>query len=321
MDKINKPWSEKYRPQNISNIISHDRIKNTIYNFLKNDNFPNLLFYGKAGLGKTSLILALIKEYYNNDYDDYVININASEERGVQTIRDKIEPFCKLLYNNNKYKLIILDEVDSMTIEAQNILRKVVEKYIHKVRFCLICNYIKQIILPLQSRFIIFKFNPLTKNYLMNYLETIFIKENFYITKNSLQIIYKYCNGDLRKMLNILNSLNIYKNDVIKVNDIRKLILYPSKKNIINIFNYVKNNNLNNSIINISNYIKINDLLINEIIIEMYDILIDFIINNDFHIFNKNKIINIIKQLSIINHNIYNNTNNNIISLISIFYL
>lgn len=321
MDKVNKPWSEKYRPQNISNIISHDRIKNTIYNFLKNNNLPNLLFYGKAGLGKTSLILAFIKEYYNNDYDNYVININASEERGVQTIRDKIEPFCKLLYNDTKYKLIILDEVDSMTIEAQNILRKIVEKYIHKVRFCFICNYIKQIILPLQSRFIIFKFNPLTKDYLMNYLETIFIKENFYITKNSLQIIYKYCKGDLRKMLNILNSLNIYKNDVIKVNDIRKLILYPSKKNIINIFKYVKNNDLNNSIINISNYIKINDLLINEIIIEMYDILIDFIINNDYNIFNKNKIINIIKKLSIINRNIYNNTNNNIISLISIFYL
>lgn len=324
----NNTLTEKYRPINIEDVVSHDLIKNTIYNYLDNKYLPNMLFYGKPGLGKTSLIISLVNKYYNIHNHNLII-INASEERGVQTIRDKIEPYCNLSLNKSNndflnFKLIVLDEVDSMTIDAQNILRIIVEKHINNVRFCLICNYLNKIILPLQSRFIIFKFKPLTTNYLNLYLNKILNLENIIINKKALNIIYKYCDGDLRKILNIIQSLKIYNNsnDIIKENDVKKLIKYPSSTDIIKFIKFFKKYNLQTSIETITSYFIENNLLLNEVIMEFYDTIINFIINKNYTYYDIEKMKFIVNKMAIINKNLVNShqDNINIISFISIFY-
>ena len=144
------PWSEKYRPLNISNIIYHEKITRSIMSYMDNNKLPHLLFYGPPGTGKTSTILAIAKHYYKEDFSNMIMVLNASEERGIETVRNRIKQFVTTigLYENPDtppFKLIILDEIDAMTEDAQAILRKVVEKYVNNVRFCFICNYLKKV--------------------------------------------------------------------------------------------------------------------------------------------------------------------------------
>ena len=181
-------------------------------------------FYGPPGTGKTSCIIAIAKHYYKEDYDNMIMVLNASEERGIETVRNRIKQFVisKGLSENPKvppFKLIILDEIDAMTEDAQAILRKVIEKYVNNVRFCFICNYLKKINPAIQSRCVIFRFNPIPHANLYDYVIKICENEKILITKRAIDLIIKRSSGDMRKLLNILQSLYMH-NDINNINKI-----------------------------------------------------------------------------------------------------
>lgn len=140
------PWVEKYRPRVLSDLISHDQIRNTLNKFLQRKSLPNLLFYGSPGTGKTSTIIASAKELYKNTYSYMVIELNASDERGINTIRNTVKVFAESqppIKSDVGFKLVILDEADNMTKDAQAALRRMMERFSNTTRFCLICNYVR----------------------------------------------------------------------------------------------------------------------------------------------------------------------------------
>ena len=146
--KANLPWVEKYRPNALQELISHEDIIKTIRKFISQDKLPHLLFYGPPGTGKTSTILACAKEIYSpKQFNSMVLELNASDDRGINVVRNQILSFAstRTIFNSG-YKLIILDEADAMTNDAQNALRRIIEKYTENVRFCMICNYLSKII-------------------------------------------------------------------------------------------------------------------------------------------------------------------------------
>lgn len=140
------PWVEKYRPGDLKDLISHNHIINTIQRYIQEKNLPNLLFYGPPGTGKTSTIVACAKHMYGKDFSMMVLELNASDARGIDVVRQIIKTFAEtqVPFTNSEYniKLIILDEADAMTRDAQAALRRIMEKYSKTTRFCLICNYV-----------------------------------------------------------------------------------------------------------------------------------------------------------------------------------
>ena len=157
-------WTQKYKPEKIDDIIGQEHVKKIFRNALNKNHIEHLLLYGSNSTGKTSSIHAFCKEYYGKYYKDCVLDLNASDDRGINIIRNNIKQFAntKSLLHNKVVKMIILDEVDNMTIDAQYALRRIIELYTSNVRFCLICNYLHKIHSAIYSRCVILKFKMLT---------------------------------------------------------------------------------------------------------------------------------------------------------------
>lgn len=208
------PWVELFRPKNIDEIVSNDNIRETLKNYLEQGFIPHLLFHGPPGTGKTSMIRAFAKALYGDNYSMMVMDINASEERGIEVVRTKIKQFvitkCPI-YNVSKspFKLVILDEADSMTSDAQSMLRRVIENHTENARFCLLCNKIKNIDPAIQSRCTIFRFAPLTDIDIENKIKEIIKIKNIKTTSSGINMIIKIAKGDMRKVLNILQSTSM----------------------------------------------------------------------------------------------------------------
>jgi len=207
------PWVEKYRPQKIDGIISHDQNIETIKKMLAGCSLPHLLFHGTPGTGKTSLILAIANELYGSSKNLMVMKLDASDDRGINSVREEIKGFAEKVNMFHKgVKLIILDEADSMTFDAQFALRRIIEKYSKTTRFCLICNYENKIIPAIRSRCANFRFNPIEKKEIINILNKIASAENLTIDNEALDIISYLSNGDLRKAINLLQSISMSSN-------------------------------------------------------------------------------------------------------------
>jgi DNA polymerase III delta prime subunit len=208
------PLIEKYRPSKLEDIKNQDDIKNIFINMVENRNIPHMIFYGNAGTGKTSTAIAICKHLYKDTYNDNVLELNASDERGIRVVREKIKTFSQKAADND-FKIIILDEADAMTTDSQFALRRIIEKFSGNTRFILICNYINKIISPLLSRCAVFRFKTMTFNNIENMLNNIMLKENITIDIKNMEKIIK---DDLRKSINNLQKL-IYLNRNNKIND------------------------------------------------------------------------------------------------------
>jgi replication factor C subunit 2/4 len=212
------PWVEKYRPKSLDEVSAQDHAVTVLRKTLESANLPHMLFYGPPGTGKTSTILALTKELYGPILSkSRVLELNASDERGISIIREKVKNFARLTVSNPSkedrenypcppYKIIILDEADSMTADAQAALRRTMETYSGVTRFCLICNYITRIIDPLASRCSKFRFRPLDNQDALARLEHIQKQESINIERDVLEEVLKIASGDLRKAITLLQS-------------------------------------------------------------------------------------------------------------------
>ncbi len=221
----NVPWVDKYRPVKLSDIVYQDEVVQMLSNVVKTGNLPHLLFYGPSGSGKTSTILAIARELFGKEkFNERVKELNASDERGISVVRNKILTMAKFSVNKKDtryppYKIIILDEADAMTNEAQSALRKIIEDNSRITRFCFICNYINQITEPITSRCVKFRFKPINSQCMTDKLTSISQNENMDITRDAIELISQLANGDMRKGIMLLQNLN-YIGQSITVDDI-----------------------------------------------------------------------------------------------------
>jgi len=234
-----KPWIEKYRPTKFKDIVLEKTNKILLKNIIKQKNFPNLIFYGPPGTGKTTTIINLINEYHEKYYPNIKglkIHLNASDDRGIDIIRNQINQFVntKSLFGNG-IKFVILDEVDYMTKNAQQALRYLIQQYSDDIRFCLICNYISKIDKALQNEFIQLCFCNLPQKDIFNFLNHIVESESLNINKMQIQNIQKMFNSDIRSMINYIqtNHNNININHIITNEILENLIdLFKNEKKI-----------------------------------------------------------------------------------------
>ena len=209
MPLSNVMWVEKYRPKKISELVNQKEIVNSIKSLLKNQvEMPHLLFSGSAGVGKTTTALCVSKEILGEHWRDYTLELNASDERGINMVRERVKKFSRFAGLDTKipFKIIILDEADEMTSDAQTALRRIVEDTSKICRFILIANNLSKIINPIQSRCVVFKFTRISDNDIVSQLKFIAKKENVKFDEKGLSAICNYTGGDLRHAINILQA-------------------------------------------------------------------------------------------------------------------
>jgi replication factor C subunit 3/5 len=242
------PWMEAYRPTKFEDIVLEPLNKQILYNIVQTGHFPNLLFYGPPGTGKTTTIMNLIYEYqqkyYHNISHDLIIHLNASDERGIDIIRNQIQTFVnsKSLFNKGM-KFVILDEVDYMTKNAQQAMKHLLQVDYINVRFCLICNYISKIDEILQNELLKLRFNQLLKTEIIHFLKKITVLENLHYTDDMIEYIQSIFKSDIRSMVNYMqaNSTFTLKQFDNKIFDIIIMKLYEKKpfieirKHLVNI--------------------------------------------------------------------------------------
>lgn len=242
VQSINLPWVEKYRPKQLDDLISHEEIIKTINKFVEGNQLPHLLFYGPPGTGKTSTILACARKLYTPaQFTSMVLEMNASDDRGIGIVRGQILNFASTgtMYTSG-FKLIILDEADAMTNDAQNALRRIIEKYTDNVRFCIICNYLSKIIPALQSRCTKFRFGPLSKDQILPRLNTIIETEKLEVSEDGKHALITLSGGDMRKVLNVLQSTWLAFGSVTEEN-VYACVGHPLPIDIKNIVNWLLN--------------------------------------------------------------------------------
>jgi DNA polymerase III delta prime subunit len=239
----NLPWVEKYRPKRMEDIISHQHIIMSLKKFIEFETLPHLLFFGPSGSGKTSTIKCCAREIYGKYIDYMILELNASNERGIETVRTKIKNFVSNKHSiflpstfGKPFKLVILDEIDSMTVEAQGMLRQTIEKNSVPTRFCLICNDIDKINLALQSRCALFRFSPLNADDMKERLEEICTIEKIKHDKSAVDAIIKITKGDMRAAINTLQHVKLTFKNKITVEHVYKISGYCMPQVNIDIF-------------------------------------------------------------------------------------
>jgi replication factor C subunit 3/5 len=325
--KTQLPFVEKFRPKTLDEVVSHNNIIFTLKNFIQRHNIPHFMFYGPPGTGKTSTIEAFVRDLYGEDNVDFMtMNINASEERGIEIVRNKIKNFVSTIpiftsnnENSPRYKFVILDEADAMTQDAQAMLKQVIEHYTYNARFCLICNCIKKINDAILSRCTTFKFSPLDYKSVISKIKIISKEHNISVTNDGIRTIWKLSNGDMRKVMHILQVISI-NNKLIDSNTITTFKKYPSNKDSKKIYKNLFIKDFYKSLKLTKKLIKSKRYSLLDVINEITYLLIDDTIANNI---DKNISINILLKLRDLEMNIIATSYSDIqlCNLVSLFYL
>jgi replication factor C small subunit len=240
-------WVEKYRPKYLRDIVDLHHIVESLEAFLRNPNtMPHLLFAGIPGTGKTTAALCIARELFGEQWKSFTLELNASDERGINTVRDRVKDFSRYGrtgLGNAPFSLIILDESDQMTRPAQTALRRIMETGSRTSRFILICNYSSRIIEPIQSRCAIFRFSKLDKQAMVTHLRDIAQREHLLISGEVAEKIVEYSDGDLRYAINALQTAAAYGRDEIDAKIVSKVVGEASPKQVQLMLNKAINGN------------------------------------------------------------------------------
>lgn len=282
----NVPWVDKYRPKKLDDIVHQEEVIKVLKKTLETGQLPHLLLYGPSGTGKTSSVLAVAYQLFGPKiFKERVIELNASDERGINIVRYKINTFARTAIGNvdpdypcPPFKLVILDEADAMTTEAQSALRKVMEELSSITRFCFVCNYKNQIIDPIVSRCMKFRFKPVDKESMFDKLMDVSKKEHMNIDEDSINSVCSIVKGDVRKGIMILQNLRYilnYKSSITK-KDVYNMTGHTSPEYIKPIWDLCFNGKSNiKTILNEVSKIKKNGIPITSILENLQIIVID----------------------------------------------
>jgi replication factor C small subunit len=226
------PWTEKYRPKVLDEVVGQKHIVSRLKKYVEKKSLPNLLFAGPPGVGKTCCAVAMAKEIFKDTFSQDFLELNASDERGINVVRGAIKDFSRTIPLGADFKIIFLDEADALTTDAQQALRRTMEKYTGTVRFILNANYSSKLISPIQSRCSLYKFKPLRKEDIAEEINKIAEKENITIEKKAIDAIYDVCEGDMRTAINYLQAASSVSNSITQDN-IYEVSNYAQPKDII----------------------------------------------------------------------------------------
>ena len=209
---IDAIWVEKYRPSRVEDIVGQDAIVERLKGYIEMKNLPNMLFAGPPGTGKTTAALALARGLFGENWHTNLLELNASDERGIDIVRGKIKDFARTQAIGGDFKIIFLDEADALTKDAQHAMRRTMERYSKICRFILSVNYSSKIIEPIQSRCAVFRFRPLKNEDIKNRLLYIKNNEKLEVKEDGIDAVLYMCEGDLRKAINLLQSASAFGN-------------------------------------------------------------------------------------------------------------
>ncbi len=207
-------WTEKYRPESLAEVAGHESIVDRLESYISRNELPHLLFAGPAGVGKTTCAVAIAKEIFGEEWEANFLELNASDQRGIDVVRDRIKSFARSSFGGFDYRIIFLDEADALTSDAQSALRRTMEQFSHNTRFILSCNYSSKIIDPIQSRCTVFRFSPLADDAIAGQLRTIADTEGIAITDDGIDALIYAAGGDMRTAVNDLQAAGVLDDTV-----------------------------------------------------------------------------------------------------------
>lgn len=241
---VKSVFAEYYRPKKLDEVIGQDHVIFWIKKFVKNNHIPHMLFGGPAGVGKTTTAIALARELYGNDWKDYFLEMNASDERKIDDVRTKVKGYAEVKVIDQDFKIIFLDESDSITPPAQAALRRIIEKNSSRCRFILSCNFSNKIIEPIIDRCVVFRFRAISPQNMKFLLKKIAQKEDIDITDSAIMTLSVLSNGSMRKALNILETLKFSGITNISDDTIYNVTCYVNDEFIMNLLKFVAKNDL-----------------------------------------------------------------------------
>ena len=199
-------WVEKYRPERLEDVVGHPDITERLQSYVDRDDLPHLLFAGPAGTGKTASAVSIAKEIYGDDWQENFLELNASDQRGIDVVRDRIKNFARASFGGYDYRVIFLDEADALTDDAQSALRRTMEQFSNNTRFILSCNYSSKIIDPIQSRCAVFRFSQIDDDAVAAHLRDIAGREDLEYTEAGIDALVYAADGDMRRAINALQA-------------------------------------------------------------------------------------------------------------------
>uniref|UniRef100_A0A0R3RYU3 Activator 1 subunit 5 n=1 Tax=Elaeophora elaphi TaxID=1147741 RepID=A0A0R3RYU3_9BILA len=276
---VNMPWVEKYRPTSLTHLIGHEEITDTLLKLINENRLPHLLFYGPPGTGKTSTILAVARLMYaSKQLSSMILELNASDDRGIGIVREQIINFAQTSTLNidrnqkNVPKLVILDEADAMTKDAQNALRRIIEKFTDNVRFCIICNYLSKIIPAIQSRCTRLRFAPLPHAHILPRLHQIVQAESLTITEDGEKALLNLAEGDMRRVINILQSTAMaFK--IVNERNVYQCVGYPLPSDVEKIVRILLNDSIEDAYTKIEEIRRERAFALSDILNSMHDFI------------------------------------------------